>query len=108
MKKLLLAVFTILSIGNVLAQNNVRYQGRVISEGDNQPLMGASVIVRGTSIGATTNAQGDFTLSGPKDAILQIKYAGHVPREVKGIPDTRITVRMAVDVAELDEVVVVG
>ena len=60
-KLMLLLACLFVGIGLVTAQTQ-KVTGVVISEEDGQPVIGASVLVKGTQIGAITNVDGDFTL----------------------------------------------
>ena len=62
-KLTLLIAFMLAGIGFVIAQTPKKITGSVISEEDNQPVVGASVLVKGTSIGTTTDIDGKFTIN---------------------------------------------
>ena len=59
----LLLACLLAGIGLAIAQTPKTVTGVVISEEDNLPVVGASVLVKGTSIGTTTNMDGKFTIS---------------------------------------------
>ena len=65
MKKrfVLLLACLLAGVSLAIAQTPKTITGFVISEEDNQPVVGASVLVKGTSIGTTTNMDGKFTIS---------------------------------------------
>ena len=65
-KYLLIWVVLIFSVQLALAQRTIT--GTVVSEGKNEPLIGASVVVSGTTNGAITDTDGKFSLSVPQDA----------------------------------------
>ena len=63
-KRFVLLLACLLSgIGLAIAETPKTITGVVISEEDNQPVVGASVLVKGTAIGTTTNVDGKFTIS---------------------------------------------
>ena len=62
-KLILLLVYLFVGIGLMFAQTPKKVTGVIISEEDNQPVVGASVLVKGTSIGTTTDIDGKFTIS---------------------------------------------
>ncbi|MFW9612997.1 MAG: carboxypeptidase-like regulatory domain-containing protein, partial [Macellibacteroides fermentans] len=66
----------------------VPIQGTVISETDNLPIIGASVIEKGTTNGTITDLDGNFTLNASSGSVIQISYVGYLTQElpVKGIP----------------------
>ena len=71
-------------------------------------LPGVNVVVKGTTIGTTTNFDGRFSLKVPKDAtMLEFSYLGY-KKESRFISNGSINVRLEEDASSLDEVVVVG
>jgi TonB-linked SusC/RagA family outer membrane protein len=83
--------------------------GTVTSATDNIPLPGVNVVVKGTSIGASTDFDGNYSIKlEGNDAILSFSYIGFVLKEVSVGTQSTINVALAEDVAALDEVVVVG
>lgn len=103
---LLLACFLV-SIGLATAQMQ-KATGVVISGEDNEPIVGASVLVKGTSMGAVTDLNGRFSLSGipSSSRTLKISYIGMKAQEVS-IKAT-MKVIMQPDSEVLEEVVVTG
>ena len=98
----LLAVL-FLMVGGVIAQTKVN--GTVISQEDNQPVVGATIQVVGTSIGTTTDFNGRFSLTCPEGKnTLRISYVGMEAIDVIARPYLRIVLKG--DDTELDEVVV--
>jgi TonB-linked SusC/RagA family outer membrane protein len=92
--------------GFVTAQTN-RVTGTVISAEDNEPVIGASVVVKGTTTGTTTTVDGSFSLDVPAEAkTLTISYLGMKTLEVA--VSARVDVVLESDVRVIDEVVVVG
>ncbi|MDR1343867.1 MAG: TonB-dependent receptor [Tannerellaceae bacterium] len=93
-------------IGIATAQT-VRVTGSVISAEDNEAVIGAAVIVKGTTIGTVTAFDGSFTLDVPADArTLVISFIGMKTREVA--VSSRVNVVLDTDSQTIDEVVVVG
>lgn len=88
------------------SQNKI-VKGRVTNE-KGEPIAGAAVSVKGTSTGANTNAQGDYTLSAPNNATLVFSYVGYEPREMRVGSGSTIDVQLQMNNRELDQVIVVG
>ena len=105
-KRLTMLLATLfLFMGGVFAQTKVN--GTVMSQDDGQPVIGASVLVVGTNIGAITDANGKFSLTVPEGKKnLRITYVGMEPLEVSARPNMRIL--LTNDQRALDEVIVVG
>lgn len=73
------------------------------------PLIGASIKIKGTATGVTTDANGNFNFSDlPADAILVISYTGFVTQEVKIAGRTNIAIVLKEDSQSLDVVVAIG
>ncbi len=75
---------------------------------NNEAVIGASVMVKGTSIGTATDIDGRFTLNVPAKGTLIISYVGYVTQEIPLTGQTDIRVDLKEDTASLDELVVVG
>lgn len=80
----------------------------VVTDLYNQPLPGANVLVKGTSNGAQTDFDGNFTVSVAPDAVLVVSFVGFISKEVQIKNEQQITVILEEDVSKLGEVVVVG
>ena len=106
-KLMLLLACLFVGIGLVTAQTQ-KVTGVVISEEDGQPVIGASVLVKGTQVGAITGVDGDFTLPNvPSSAkTLVISYIGMQTQEVA--IKSSVKVVMKSDTEMLDEVMVVA
>ena len=88
--------------------NNITVKGKIVDD-KGEPLIGATVQQKGTTVGVMTNASGNFSLTVPSDASLVVSYVGCLTREVfvGGKTDIGI-ITLASDVKELEQVVVIG
>lgn len=83
-------------------------RGRVTSE-KNEPLIGVNVIIKGTSTGTSTDAEGRFSLNAPDGGgTLIFSFIGYVSKEIEIGNQSEIHVQLAADTKILNEVVVVG
>lgn len=73
-----------------------------------EPIVGANVIVKGSTIGNTSDIEGKFILEVPENATLQISYIGYLSYEIKVGKKNVFDVTLIEDSENLDEVVVVG
>ncbi|WP_460892524.1 SusC/RagA family TonB-linked outer membrane protein [Rufibacter soli] len=109
MKKLytMLTLFlAICSMGDLAAQDR-QISGRVLSASDGTPVIGASVVVKGTTVGTNTDASGAYTISVPPTAsTLVVSFIGFAAQEVAIGGRTSIDIKMQPDVQQLKEVVV--
>lgn len=100
---MLIAVFCLLFGGKALAQSTV--SGTVFSSEDDSPIIGASIIIQGTKMGAATDIDGKFRLENvKKGATLVVTYIGMQTKTVKAGENMKIY--MTSDSKSLDEVVV--
>ena len=81
----------------------------VVRDANGDPIIGASVLLKGTKVGTITNADGEFALDVPADGILLISYIGFATREVAIKKHAKLKITLDEDEAHnLNEVVVVG
>ncbi len=81
--------------------------GTITDEGG-QPLIGATVQIKGTTVGTTTDAEGRFSLAGEEGDILIVSYLGYVTQEVVIGSAATVQVQMRSDATELEDVLVVA
>ncbi|MEM1134822.1 MAG: carboxypeptidase-like regulatory domain-containing protein, partial [Bacteroidota bacterium] len=82
--------------------------GVVTSIEDGEPLPGVSILIKGTSVGTTTNFEGEYSINVSSSATLQFSFIGYETQEIEVGNQTEIDIVMQVDLGQLDEVVVVG
>ena len=88
--------------------NNISVKGKIVDD-KGEPLIGATVQQKGTTVGVMTNASGNFSLTVPSDATLVVSYVGCSTQEIFVGGKTDIgTITLASDVKELEQVVVIG
>jgi TonB-linked SusC/RagA family outer membrane protein len=84
---------------------NALIHGMVIDE-QNEPVIGATIKVDGTTTGAVTDLDGNFTIEAGKDATLSISYIGYSTQQVKATDGMKIMLKETAN--DLNEVVVTG
>ncbi|NDV83787.1 TonB-dependent receptor [Bacteroides sp. 51] len=82
--------------------------GIVTSAADGEPLIGVSVLVKGTTIGTITDFDGNYSINASNGQTIVFSYIGYKPQEIAITNQTTLNVRLAEDSEVLDEVVVVG
>ena len=80
----------------------------VIKDATGEPVIGANVIVKGTTNGTMSDIDGKFSLEVPAGAVLSISYIGYVAQEIPVKNQTDLNILLKEDSEMLDEVVVVG
>lgn len=101
---LLLSFFTL----SLYAQQG-KLAGHVVSASDKEPMIGLTVLVKGTASGTVTDIDGNYTLANvPKDATIVFSMIGYKTQEIKMNGRAVINVVMSDDTQALDEIVVIG
>lgn len=95
------------SNGLITMQNKKQVTGTV-NDMRGDPIIGANVIVKGTTNGVITDMDGNFSITTEENTILQISYIGYISQEISVAGKSNITVTMREDAQALDEVVVVA
>lgn len=80
----------------------------VVLDTNSEPVIGASVLEKGTTNGVITDFEGQFSLTVSKDATISVSYIGFVTQEQKAIPGKSMRFILEEDTEVLDEVVIVG
>ncbi len=109
-KKLLFSVLLLLtfSFSAAIAQE-ITVSGTVTSAEDGEPIPGASVAVRGTTIGTVTDIDGFYSINVPaEESVLRFSFVGMLSREIMVGDQRTIDVELEPDIVGLDEVVVTG
>lgn len=92
----------------VLAQGTKTVKGTVVDQ-NNDPLIGATIVVVGSGIGTATDLDGNYLLSNvPENATLSYNYIGMLPQDIKVNGRSVINVKLKEDLQKLEEVVVIG
>lgn len=109
MKKLILVVFAAIISLAAVAQNAITVKGKVTSADDGSPIDFANVFVKGTTLGASTNEFGEYSLANvPSDATLIFSYIGFQTTEVPVQGRAVIDMALSPDAESLDEVIMVA
>lgn len=107
MKQMFLKILTLLFVSYGSSQS-IDVSGNV-QDITGFPIPGVNVIVKNTSKGAVTNFDGNFTISGVEiGSTISFSYIGYVTKEIIVADATNLTIQLEEDLAQLDEVVVIG
>ncbi len=89
-------------------QQNLTIKGKVL-DSDGNPIPGTSVLIKGTTLGTATDAEGDYTVKNvPKGSILQFSFIGYVTQEIAVDDKTTINAILLEDAKNLEEVTIVA
>lgn len=105
MKKISLLIILLCVALSGFAQQTIR---GTVTDQNGQPVVGATVVVRNTTRGATTDLDGRFSLEARQGEVLDISYIGYKSSEQAVGPAAEYAITLAEDAAMLDEVVVTG
>lgn len=93
----------------VTASQQTKSVSGKVSDSSGSPLPGVTVVVKGTTQGTVTNANGDYTLTNlPEDATLVFSFVGMRTQEIEIGTQTLISIQLQEDIVSVNEVVVVG
>lgn len=101
-----LAALLLCSVPFLLAQGSVKVTGKVV-DNMGEPMIGVSILEKGTTNGVITDIDGNYNLSVNQGAVLVFSYIGYVTQELQAVAGT-LNVTMKEDSQALEEVVVVG
>ena len=107
MKALFTFFLIVLSVISVMAQQRT-ITGNVTDSEDGTSLIGANVVISGTTSGTVTDADGHFSIQASPGDVLVFSYVGYLAQEVEVADQTVINIRLELAYASLDELVVVG
>lgn len=95
----------------IVTVKDITYEGQVIDEKTSEPLIGATIVLKGTAIGTTTNIEGNFRLSIPEsisNVIVEVSYIGYDRLEMTLERRTGNIIRLTESTQVLDEVQVIA
>ena len=83
-------------------------KGKVTDATNDESMPGVSIVVKGTTVGAVTDNNGNFSVQAASDAKLVFSFIGMKPQEVEILGKTNFTIQLEPDVIGLEEVVAIG
>ncbi len=106
-KQITILVISVSTIATVSAQTRVL--SGIVKDVNNEPLIGVTILIKGTNIGSVTDFDGNFELEAPQDAeILVFSYTGYTSEEVEIAGQSTFAITLEPSATTLDEVIVVG
>lgn len=102
-----LIVLTLKATSPKQTSNDLKIKGTVVDE-TGQPVIGANIVVEGTTNGTISDLDGNFMLQVPEKADLRVSYIGYLDQKVKVGTNTTLRIVLKEDTQTLDEVIVVG
>lgn len=109
MKKLFLMASAVLLIFNVANAQNINITGKVVEASTGLPIVGANVVVQGTTNGTTTDLDGIYKLSVNDGDVVTISFIGYVVKDIAiGKEQTVYDAQLEEDITSLQDLVIVG
>ena len=100
----MILAFAFLWIGMAMAQTEI--SGVIVFQDDGEPVIGATVRLKGSKTGVVSDIDGRFKLNAPKGSQITVSYVGMETQTLKGSTNMKITLKS--DSHMIDEVVVTG
>jgi TonB-linked SusC/RagA family outer membrane protein len=95
-------------VSHTLFAQYVSVKGTVVSSVDNFPVIGASVVQKGTTNGTVTDMNGNFSLDVPQGAVISISYIGFLTKEITADGSRTLNITLQENIQTLSDVVVTG
>jgi len=95
-------------VSSLVVTAQTKYKGKVIGSDDKLPVVGASIRVKGTTTGAVTDVNGDFSLSLKSGEVITISYIGYQTTDITVGSNTTLNITLKAGNNSLNEVVVTG
>lgn len=102
-----LSILLLLSMSAQVIAQTKTISGTV-TDANTEPIIGATVAIKGTSTGTVTDLNGNYTITASPEDVLVFSFVGMIPQESLVGEQTEINVSLDEDLMELDEIVVVG
>ena len=107
-RKLVLSLIAVLGGGMLLAMAQKQQVSGTVTNADGNPIVGATVVVDGTTTGTTTNAAGQFSLQARSDGYLNVSFIGYESQKVPIAGKTTVNIQLKEDITAIDDVLVVA
>jgi iron complex outermembrane receptor protein len=106
-RRLIFLVASVL-ISSVVLGQQFQVSGRVTDATDGLPLPGVNVIVKGTTLGTSTDTEGFFSLDVLPGSILEFSFVGYLNKDVAAVEGQNINIALELDLFSVGEVVTIG
>ena len=106
-RKIVLSIIAVLTIGFAALAQNQQVTGTVIDQSGNA-VVGATVMVDGTTIGTTTDVNGDFSINAPRNGKLVISFIGYEDQTAEIAGKTNLKITLVEDALAIETVQVIG
>jgi len=108
LKGRMMCILILCTLSSLVVTAQTRITGKVIGSDDKQPVIGATVKIKGTNVGVVTDVNGVFALNANTGDVLVISYIGYQAKSVSVTGPSLGTIALEVTNSTLNEVVVTG
>lgn len=106
--KLSMSTTKTITSDEITQQDNTQQINGVVTDVNDEPIIGANISVPGTTIGTVTDIDGKYSLRVPRGSVLRFSYIGYVNQDITITNQSVLNIRLSEDNEMLDEVVVIG
>ena len=103
-----LIIFFALATASLAHAQEITISGKVTDATDGSLLPGVTIVVKNTTTGTVTDADGKYSIKVKKAAVLVFSYVGYQPQEITAMEQTTLDVSLSFSTQKLNEVVVIG
>ncbi len=108
LKGRMLCILLLCTLSSLVVTAQTRITGKVIGSDDKQPVIGATVKIKGTNVGVVTDVNGAFVVNAKTGDVLVVSYIGYQPKSVSVTGESLGTIVLDITSSTLNEVVVTG
>lgn len=108
LKKLSFLSFVMLLLMSFKTQAQQEVSGTITEAGTSTPIVGATILIKNTNNGTTSDFDGKFTINAQQGDVIVISYIGYLKQEISVTGDGEINVALKIDNQQLDEVILTG
>ncbi|HBI80795.1 MAG TPA: hypothetical protein DDY04_02325 [Bacteroidales bacterium] len=101
-------LFAVMLLFTEAYSQDIQVSGKVIDSKDNTPMIGVSVVVKGTTIGTITDIDGNYSIESPVTGTLVFSFLGYKTQEVPVNGRARIDITLQEEAQQIEEVIVIG
>ena len=105
--RLFVSASALMVASTLWAQNTHEVSGRVVDE-TGEPVVGAAVVIAGTTTGTVTDIDGNFSIDAPADGTLSVSFIGYETQNIPVNGQSSVNFTLVDEASELDEVVAIG
>ena len=108
MKRLLLTLILANLFALFTFGQNIKISGKVTDKATGETLPGVNIVIKGTSVGTTTDIDGKYNIEAPQNSTLRVSFIGYSSKGIAVKSRSKIDITLELSSEQLDEIIVVG